>query len=193
MNQCSKKIYRTSSDPTQKRNLLSQCDQLLFFWKKIFVLWILRITMTRKSGKHLPATYGALNSCFDLIRSHQQCTPWSPPLEIEPTTTVCRSWNSTTGPLSCHGNPKITSIPPFKNYIIIYPAHEAYVMRTWEDVATEVAMSSVGITYLQDTLGQSDRAIHHRLYVAWTGGPVVKNLYIYIYIYTYVCINRLWH
>ena len=56
-------------------------------------------TMTRKSGTHLHATYEALNSCFDLIRSHQQCTPWSPPLEIEPTTTVCRSRNSTTRPL----------------------------------------------------------------------------------------------
>ena len=33
--------------------------------------------MTRKSGKHLYATYGALNSCFDLIRFHQQGTPWS--------------------------------------------------------------------------------------------------------------------
>ena len=33
---------------------------------------MLEITMTGKSGKHLHATYGALNSCFDLIRSHQQ-------------------------------------------------------------------------------------------------------------------------
>ena len=36
---------------------------------------MLEITMTKKSGKRLHATYGALNSCFDLIRSHQQCTP----------------------------------------------------------------------------------------------------------------------
>ena len=55
--------------------------------------------MTRKSGTHLHVTYGALNSCFDLIRSLQQRTPCSPPLEFEPTTTVCRSWNSSTGPL----------------------------------------------------------------------------------------------
>ena len=57
----------------------------------------LEITMKRKSGKHLHVT---LNSCFDLSRSHQQCTPWSPPLEIGPTNTVCRSRNSTTGPLA---------------------------------------------------------------------------------------------
>ena len=44
----------------------------------------LEITMTRKSGTRLHVTYRALNSCFDLIRSHQQCTPWSPPLDIEP-------------------------------------------------------------------------------------------------------------
>ena len=48
----------------------------------------LEITMIRKSGTHLHATYGVLN---DFIRSHQRCIPWYPPLEIEPTTTVCRS------------------------------------------------------------------------------------------------------
>ena len=46
--------------------------------------------MTRKSGKHLRAIYGSLNSCFDLIRSHQQCKPWSLALEIDPTTTGYR-------------------------------------------------------------------------------------------------------
>ena len=67
---------------------------VIFKWRN----WCyLRITLTRKSGKHLHATFGALNSCFDLIRSHQQCTPWSSPLEIEPTTTECKSRNSTTG------------------------------------------------------------------------------------------------
>ena len=33
------------------------------------------ITITRKSGTYLYVTYGALNSCFDLIRSHQRYTP----------------------------------------------------------------------------------------------------------------------
>ena len=28
--------------------------------------------------------------CFDLIKSHQQCIPWSPPLEMEPVTMDCR-------------------------------------------------------------------------------------------------------
>ena len=32
-----------------------------------------------------------LDSCFDLIRSHQQCIPWSLSLEIEPATTECRA------------------------------------------------------------------------------------------------------
>ena len=32
-----------------------------------------------------------LDSCFDLIRTHQQCIPLSPPLEIEPATTDCRA------------------------------------------------------------------------------------------------------
>ena len=33
-------------------------------------IYKLEITMTRKSGTHLYVTYRALNSCFDLIRSH---------------------------------------------------------------------------------------------------------------------------
>ena len=32
-----------------------------------------------------------LDSWFDLIRSHQQCILWSPPLEIELVTTDCRA------------------------------------------------------------------------------------------------------
>ena len=43
-----------------------------FEWRNWYIM--LEITMTRKSGKHLHVTYVALNSCFDLIRSYQQCT-----------------------------------------------------------------------------------------------------------------------
>ena len=32
-----------------------------------------------------------LDSCFDLIRSHQHCIPWSPPRKIEEATTDCRA------------------------------------------------------------------------------------------------------
>ena len=47
--------------------------------------------------------------CFDLIRSHQQCIPWSPPLEIEPTTTDCRAEtlqlsHTSDAKLTSHGN-----------------------------------------------------------------------------------------
>ena len=79
---------------------------IIFKWRNWYYP---RITMTRKSIKHLHVTYGALNSGFDLITSHQQCTPWSPLLEIEPTTTVCRSRNSTTGP-SVHATYKRSRI-----------------------------------------------------------------------------------
>ena len=47
--------------------------------------------MTRK---HPHVTYGTLNSCFDLIGSHQQ---WSPPLEIKLATPECRNRISTNG------------------------------------------------------------------------------------------------
>ena len=55
-----------------------------------------------------------------------------------------------------------------------------YITPTWEDVAPEVTVSSVGNTYLQDTLGQvvahfhHDKLIWHHLCVIWTGGPVVE-------------------
>ena len=32
-----------------------------------------------------------LDSCFDLIKSHEQCIPWSLLLETEPATTDCRA------------------------------------------------------------------------------------------------------
>ena len=46
--------------------------------------------MTRKSSKHCVRHTEPLDSCFDFIRSHQLCIPWSSPLEIESTTTECR-------------------------------------------------------------------------------------------------------
>ena len=49
------------------------------------------ITMTGKSSKHCAWHTEPLHCCFDLIRSHQLCIPWSPPLEIEPVTTECRA------------------------------------------------------------------------------------------------------
>ena len=54
--------------------------------------------MNRKSSKHPHVTYGTLNSCFDLIGSHQHCIPISPPLEIEPATPECRNRTSTNVP-----------------------------------------------------------------------------------------------
>ena len=38
--------------------------------------------MTRKFGKQLVWLIEPMGSCFDLIRSHQQCILWSPLLEI---------------------------------------------------------------------------------------------------------------
>ena len=57
-------------------------------WMTIYIY----IIISRKSSKHLHATY----QHWTAVGSHQQCKPWSPPPEIEPTTTVCRSRNSTT-------------------------------------------------------------------------------------------------
>ena len=53
--------------------------------------------MSRKSSKHCTRHTKPLESCFDFIRSHQQCIPRSPPLEIEPATTVFAGFSG-------HGN-----------------------------------------------------------------------------------------
>ena len=68
-------------------------------------IYMIRIIMTRKSGKHLHVTYGTLNNCFDLIGSH-----W-----------VFAGFSS-------HYNSNITLIPPFKYNIILFSAHEVNVM-----------------------------------------------------------------
>ena len=39
-------------------------------------LWI-ELPWPGKSSEHLRTTYGNTDSCFDLIRSHHQCIPWS--------------------------------------------------------------------------------------------------------------------
>ena len=53
----------------------------------------------------------------------------------------------------------------FFTHIYIYLAHEVMLWRlitpTWEDVALEVAVSSVVNTYLQDTIGQVVAHCHH--------------------------------
>ena len=54
-------------------------------------------TMTRKPGKHFVGHTEQLNSCFDLIKSYQQCTPWSPPREIEPAITEPKLYHWATG------------------------------------------------------------------------------------------------
>ena len=60
---------------------------ILYIYIYIYIInWI---TTVRKSGKHCVRHTGIPDSCFDLIRSHQQCISWfsTPTLEIEPVTT----------------------------------------------------------------------------------------------------------
>ena len=49
-------------------NLIGRKYNCIIWMEELYIM--LKITMTRKSGKHLHATYGALNGCFNLIRSH---------------------------------------------------------------------------------------------------------------------------
>ena len=70
---------------------------LLFFLLKYIYNFKYR-NWSYNNWNHQTLTCDIRNSCSDLKRSHKQCIPWSPSLEIEPTTTRCRGRNSTPGP-----------------------------------------------------------------------------------------------
>ena len=52
--------------------------------------------MTRQLGKH--HFRHPKDCCFDLLWSHQQCIPQSPPLDIEPVDHRVKNGDSTPGP-----------------------------------------------------------------------------------------------
>ena len=53
-----------------------------------------------------------LDSCFDLIRSHQQCIPWFPSMEIEPATTELK-------PHDWANSPYRTQVRPNQQVMVI--------------------------------------------------------------------------
>ena len=77
-----------------------------------------------------------------------------------------------------------TSIPPFKNYTIIFPAHEVYVMRTHNFDLRRRSLGGGRVLYREYApsthIRSSGRSIHYdllirrRLYVAWSGEPVIE-------------------
>ena len=71
--------------------IMLMCVQISFLSKGI-ILWIELPWSENLLNTYTRHTEG-LASCFDLIRSHQQCIPWSPPLDNEPATTDCRAEN----------------------------------------------------------------------------------------------------
>ena len=56
-----------------------------------YIVLINWITATRKSGKHYARHMEPLDSCLDLIRSHELLKQWFLPLDIEPATTEYRA------------------------------------------------------------------------------------------------------
>ena len=65
-------------------------DQHFSFLSRGIILWI-ELPWPEDPATTYARHAETLDSYFDLIRSHQQCIPWSPPLEIEPATTDCRA------------------------------------------------------------------------------------------------------
>ena len=64
-------------------------DSYFSFLSRGIILWI-ELPWPENPANTYAWHTGILDSCFDLIRSHQHCLPWSPPLEIEPATTDCK-------------------------------------------------------------------------------------------------------
>ena len=75
---------------TTIETMLKNKANLIVFFTKLRTSIINWINMTRKFNKYCAWHTKTLDSCFDLIRSHQLCITYSPTLEIEPTTTECR-------------------------------------------------------------------------------------------------------
>ena len=52
-----------------------------------------------------------------------------------------------------------------------------FITPTWEDVALEVAVSSLGYTYLQDTLSQVVVYCRHDCLILWSSGRVSASVF----------------
>ena len=100
--------------------------------------------MTRKFSKLLHTTNGTLNCCFDLIGSHQQCIPWTPPLEIEPATTETQTLS-----LGYQFMPHISDAKSTSH---------GCIRPIWEDSALNGAVSSVRKNVLSRHIRSCGRA-----------------------------------
>ena len=71
-------------------NAKSSLDVHFLFLSWGIILWI-ELPWPENPANSCAWHTETLDCCFNLIRSHQQCIPWFPPLEIEPATTECRA------------------------------------------------------------------------------------------------------
>ena len=67
-----------------------EIDVHFLFLSRGIILWIELPQLENPANTCVRHTE-TLDSCFDLIRSHQQCILWSPPMENKPVTTECRA------------------------------------------------------------------------------------------------------
>ena len=63
---------------------------IFLFFSRGIILWIELLWAENPVNTYVRHTE-TLDSCFDFIRSHQLCIPWSPPLEIKPAIKDCRA------------------------------------------------------------------------------------------------------
>ena len=97
-----------------------------------------------------------VDSCFDLIRSHQQCIRWSPLMEIEPATTKCRA---ETQPLShCPHRTQLHSV-----VARLISSSEGHCVYCWWDLMMSKHLSSVFVCHA----GFSDRGNSIHDIISW--------------------------
>ena len=79
---------------SHKNQATEKCPYIFYFWiEELYIInWI---TMTWKSGKHCTQHAEPLDSCFELLRSHQQFIQWSPLTGDWTSNHRMQNWNST--------------------------------------------------------------------------------------------------
>ena len=74
------------------------------FLSKGIILWI-ELTWPENLANTDARHTETLERCFDLVKSQQQCIPWSPPLETKPATTEPKLYDSANNPYRAQVRP----------------------------------------------------------------------------------------
>ena len=136
-----------------------------------------------------------LDRCFDLIRSHQQCIPWSSPLEIKPVTTECRAETLPLSPrstshtsdarLTSHGECVLQVTSILMSNILLWTLTHGHNSVGWQARTYLYLLHADNKCSLEDLLRAIDNWDEQRARESgiFTLSAWHDDIYIYIYIY----------